>query len=151
MYQLSLFQYLLNHLGDCKNCFKHKIKYAHVEKKFNIVDKTVIVVDDNKKVIEVISELLTHHSFKVLGIGGNGSDAVQLYKIIQPDFVIMDVEMPDYDGFYGLEEILKMYSNAKIIMISTDEKYEQKTLGKAVQFLVKPHQIIDLPKILDSI
>ncbi len=122
-----------------------------MEKKFSTVEKTVIIIDDNEKIIEVISELLTSHSFKVFGIGGNGSDAVQLYKIIRPDFVIMDIEMPDYDGFYGLDEILKVDPDAKIIMISTDEKYEQKTLGKAVQFLVKPHQIIDLPKILDSI
>ena len=115
------------------------------------MEKTVIIVDDNEKIIEAISDLLTSHSFKVLGTGCNGLEAVLLYKSLQPDFVIMDVEMSDYDGFYGLDNILKVDPDAKIIIISSDEEYEQKTLGKSIRFLVKPGQIPGLPKILNSI
>ena len=63
----------------------------------------------------------------------------------------MEVEMPNYDGLYGLEKILKMDPDAKIIMMSSNEKYEKKTLGKAFQFLLKPYQILDLSQILDSV
>lgn len=114
------------------------------------VAKTVIIVDDNKEIIESVSDLLTTHSFKVLGTGTNGLEATNLYESLRPDFVIMDVEMPQYDGFYGISEILKINSDAKIITISADEKHEQKTIGKALCFLAK-HHLMSLPKILNSI
>lgn len=115
------------------------------------MEKTVIIVDDNKKIIEAVSDLLVKYSFKVLGIGTDGLEAVNLYKSLCPDYVIMDIEMPKYDGLYGVDEILKIDSDAKIIVMSTDEKYEQETFGKVQSFLVKPHEIISLPKILNSI
>ncbi|KEQ57003.1 Chemotaxis response regulator protein-glutamate methylesterase 1 [Marine Group I thaumarchaeote SCGC AAA799-E16] len=115
------------------------------------MEKTVIIVDDNRKIIEAVSDLLVKHSFKVLGTGINGQEAVNLYKSLNPDYVVMDIEMPKYDGLYGIDEILKVDFDAKIIVMSTDEKYEQQTIGKAARFLVKPNQIISLPKILNSI
>ena len=115
------------------------------------MEKTVIVVDDNKKIIEVVSDLLIKHSFRILGTGIDGQEAASLYKSLRPDYVVMDIEMPKYDGFYGIDEILKIDSDAKIIVMSTDEKYERKTIGKVKSFLVKPHEIISLPKILNSI
>lgn len=114
------------------------------------VAKTVVIVDDNKKIIEVVSDLLDMHSFQVLGTGTNGLEAANLYKSLKPDFVIMDIEMPQYDGFYGLDEILKLNSDAKIIAMSTDENHEQKTAGKALHFLAKPN-LMSLPQILNSI
>jgi chemotaxis response regulator CheB len=114
------------------------------------VAKTVVIVDDNKKIIEVVSDLLDMHSFQVLGTGTNGLDAVNLYKALKPDFVVIDVEMPQYDGFYGIDEILKINPSAKIITMSVDDQNGQKALEKSLHFIAKP-QIMSLPKILDSL
>jgi DNA-binding response OmpR family regulator len=66
---------------------------------------TAIVIDDDLDLTEVLSELLELHDIRVLGIGYNGKDAVQLYKKYKPDIVFLDLMMPKYDGYYGLAGI----------------------------------------------
>ena len=79
---------------------------------------SVIVIDDSPAVTTVISELLTANSVDVLGVGENGKEAVELYKKYSPDFVVMDYLMPDFNGLYGLQNIRKINSNAKVIMFT---------------------------------
>ena len=55
----------LGHIKNENNSIFYKsldLIRHHIEMKFCIVEKTVIIVDDNKEIIEAISELLTHHS-----------------------------------------------------------------------------------------
>lgn len=48
---------------------------------------TAIVIDDDHDLTEVLSDLLEFHDIRVLGIGYNGKDAVQLYKKYKPDIL----------------------------------------------------------------
>ena len=81
---------------------------------------SVIVVDDDRDTVEVFCEYLAIKDIKVLGRGYDGKTAVELYKKHQPDVILLDVMMPDYDGFYGLENIRKINPEAKIIMVTAD-------------------------------
>lgn len=81
---------------------------------------TAIIIEDDAELCEVEKELLELNDIVVLSIGNNGLEAVQLYKKFKPDIVLMDVRMPKYDGIYGLENIRKEDSKAKIIMITAE-------------------------------
>lgn len=93
-----------------------------------VMNPSVILIDDFNGITEVISEYLGFHSINVLATGRNGKEAVGLYKQYRPDVVLLDLSMPKYDGWYGLENIHKINQNAKIIMLtgSIDEKIHDK-------------------------
>ena len=57
----------------------------------------------------------------VIGRGKNGQDAIKLYNQLRPDAVIMDVMMPEFDGYYGLEGIKKNDPNATVVMVTADK------------------------------
>ena len=61
---------------------------------------------------------------EVLGVAYDGKNEVGLCKKYSPDAVMMDLSMPNFDGLYGLENILKLDSNAKVIMHTVNSKYE---------------------------
>ncbi len=82
------------------------------------MNPSVILIDDCSDLIEVFSEFLALRSIDVLATGSNGKEAVELYQRYSPDAVIMDYSMPNYDGLYGLENILKINPDAKIIMFT---------------------------------
>jgi YesN/AraC family two-component response regulator len=73
----------------------------------------VIVVDDENDVAEVLCEFLKIKEILVIGRGKNGKDAFELYKKYSPNIVLMDLVMPIYDGFYGIEKIRKMIQSQK--------------------------------------
>ncbi len=78
----------------------------------------VIVVDDDVDSTKVFAEYLEIKGINVVGIGHDGKEAVDLFKKLHPDLVILDMLMPEYDGKYALDEIKKVDPNAKIIVVS---------------------------------
>ena len=76
----------------------------------------VIVVDDDVDTVEVFCEYLEIKEITVLGRGYNGKTAVELYEKHKPDVALLDVMMPEYDGFYALENIKKI-NNSYIVII----------------------------------
>lgn len=107
----------------------------------------VLVVDDDIDTLEVFAEFLEIKDVEVVGRGHDGKEAVELYEKHRPDFVLMDVMMPDYDGFYGIEGIRKVDPNAKIIMVTADVSMETKSKLKQLKpaaVVHKPYEIDDL-------
>lgn len=104
----------------------------------------VIVVDDDKDTVEVFCEYLAIKNINVLGRGYSGKDAVELFKEKKPDIVLLDVMMPEYDGFFGLKNIRKLDPNAKIIMVTADLTSDTEKQLKELQasaILYKPYEI----------
>jgi len=111
----------------------------------------VIVVDDENDITEVLCEFLKIKEIEVLGRGKNGKDAFELYKKYHPDIVLMDLVMPNYDGFYGIEKIRKYDLKSKIMIISASltHLYVKKLLKLNVNsILLKPY---DLNNIVEKI
>ena len=82
---------------------------------------SVIVIEDNIDSMGVLCEFLQIKNLDVIGRGKNGQDAIKLYNQLRPDAVIMDVMMPEFDGYYGLEGIKKNDPNAVIVMVTADK------------------------------
>ena len=107
----------------------------------------VIVVDDDKDSVETLSALLEQKGVKVVGMGYNGKDALDLYLQEKPDFVILDMKMPEFDGPYAINKIKQHDPNAKIIAATAYTDYQFKT-GEVLASLKKPYEISELLNII---
>lgn len=104
----------------------------------------VIVVDDDVDTVEVFCEYLEIKDITVVGRGYNGKTAVELYEKYRPDIALLDVMMPEYDGFYGLENIKNINPNAKVIMVTADLTFDTEKKLKdlnASAVIYKPYEI----------
>ena len=115
---------------------------------------TAIVIDDEPDVRDVFSECLPLFDVEVLAKGNDGKEAVELYKKHQPEIVLMDVLMPEYDGVYGLEKIREINPNAKIIIVtaSIDSETEKKLVEcDASAIIWKPFDMKKVQKTIERV
>ena len=101
----------------------------------------VLIVDDLAFIKLIIKDTLEKTGFEVAGEASNGVEAIEQYKRLQPDIVLMDITMPKMDGIQALQEIIKIDPQAKVIMCSAlgQQKFiiQSIKLG-AKDFIVKP-------------
>ena len=103
----------------------------------------VLIVDDAAFMRMMVKDILVKNGFQVLGEAENGAKAIEKYKELSPDLVIMDITMPEVDGIQAVKEIKKINPNAKIVMCSA--MGQQAMVIEAIQagakdFIVKPFQ-----------
>lgn len=87
--------------------------------KIIIVDDDALVSASLKTIIEATSEI------KVIAIGKNGKEAIDLYNKYLPDVLLMDIRMQEMNGIESATYILKNHHDAKILFLTTfsDEEY----------------------------
>lgn len=115
---------------------------------------SIVLIDDDEDILELLTEYLLLEDFDVVGQGTNGLQAVNLYAKHRPDFVLMDIAMPNYDGLYGLEHIKKLNPHATVIILTgnSDKSITAKiTQLNANMILEKPCPVEKLVSILKSI
>ena len=112
---------------------------------------TAIVIDDDIDTAETFAEHLDLNDVKILGIGNNGKEAVELYKEHKPNVVLMDVMMEGFDGFYGIEKIREYDSNAKIVMITADLQAETEKKLKELKTNGVVHKPYEITTVLETI
>ena len=106
-------------------------------------DKKILLVDDAAFMRMMIKDILVKNGFNVCGEAQDGNDAIEKYKELQPDLVIMDITMPNLDGLQALKAIKKDDPSAKIVMCSAmgQESYVVDAIKSgASDFIVKPFQ-----------
>lgn len=68
---------------------------------------TVLVVDDSAFMRKLIADMIeSTGSFKVIGVAGDGVEALRQIRILKPDIVTLDIEMPRLNGLQALEQIM---------------------------------------------
>lgn len=103
--------------------------------------RTVLVVDDEPIIRMDLRQMLEDMDFEVCGEAGDGFDAEELCRSLSPDIVLMDLEMPVFDGLSAAETIINE-DLAGCVVICTgfaDEKFiaDAGRIG-AAGYLVKP-------------
>lgn len=91
----------------------------------------IIIVDDDFLVTTALKTILeASKQVTVLGTGTDGTDAVKLYRMYQPDILLTDIQMKTKSGLEATEEILKDFPDAKILLLTTfsDDEYIVKAL-----------------------
>lgn len=109
----------------------------------------VLIADDHPMIREIVREYLEMfpEEFSVVGVAGNGQQAVQMASELGPDVVLMDVRMPVMDGIEATR-ILRAQSNPGLIITYTSFLYEQlhdlALQAGAVEHLLKPFELDEL-------
>ncbi len=102
----------------------------------------VLIVDDIADTRDNIEKLLFFEKdMQVVGKAATGREAVNLSKQLQPDVVLMDINMPDMDGIAATEAIMSQVPNTQVIMMSVQGETDylrRAMLAGARQFLTKP-------------
>lgn len=101
----------------------------------------ILVVDDAGFMRKMVQTHLSKAGYTDFVEGEDGQRAVELYKEIKPDLVIMDITMPNLNGIEALRQIKGFDADAKIVMCSAMGQeamvMEAIKLG-ALDFIVKP-------------
>ncbi|MCL0062585.1 response regulator [Peptococcaceae bacterium] len=105
--------------------------------------KKILIVDDAAFMRMMIKNIVTKAGYEVVGEAENGAQAVEMYKELKPDLVIMDITMPEMGGIQAVKAIKEIDPNANIIMCSA--MGQQAMVMEAIQagakdFIVKPFQ-----------
>ncbi len=88
----------------------------------------VLLVDDQSLIREGLKALLELESdLEVIGEAENGRDAINLIAKLQPDVVLMDIRMPIMDGVAATKEIRSLFSNVKVLVLTTFDNDEYVT------------------------
>lgn len=78
----------------------------------------IIVADDDRDVVDALSDLLEEKGIDVIGKAYDGEEASEQYFFHKPDVLLLDMSMPNYDGNYAIEKIKLKDPDAKIIVIT---------------------------------
>lgn len=102
----------------------------------------VLVVDDILETRENLRKLLyLEDGIKVLGVAASGEQGIQMTVELQPDIVLVDVNMPGMDGITAAQRIIEQAPTTRVILMFTEDKadYRQRSdLAGAKAYLVKP-------------
>jgi hemolysin D len=85
----------------------------------------ILLVDDQKSIRERLKSLLeTEPDFDIVGMVDNGYDAIEQVKLLLPDVVLMDMEMPDIDGVLATKIISHSSLKTKVLVLSSHDSDE---------------------------
>lgn len=90
-----------------------------------IADDIMILRQGIKAVLEQDSEI------EVVALAENGKQAFEKMKVYQPDVILMDMRMPDYDGAYGTKCVKEYNPNVKVLILTTFD--DEETITKALE------------------
>ena len=90
------------------------------------MNKTIVIADDNAALCSGMRDFInSQDGFEVVGVAQNGNDALRLIDLYKPDFVLLDIVMPELDGFSACREIRRK-SQVPVIMLSArGEEYDR--------------------------
>jgi DNA-binding response OmpR family regulator len=105
----------------------------------SLKNRVVLVVDDEERMARFVRLNLEHDGFNVVE-AYRGLDAIQKMRDSMPDLVLLDVMMPDIDGFEALQMIREI-SSVPVIMLTAKGEEEDKVRGLelgADDYITKP-------------
>lgn len=111
--------------------------------------KKVLVVDDEPDTLELVKLVLESGGFKTL-LASTGEEALNQVAISKPDLVLLDIMMPDMDGWEVFRKLKEKYSKMPIAILTAKAQNIDRLLGlhvlKADDYITKPfgkNELID--------
>ena len=137
-------------------------KEQHMEK--DIVRKeskaetgTILIVDDSSFMRSSLKVIAERGGYEVVGMTGDGEDALAQHKRLRPDLVTLDILMEPMDGLTVLESIKECDPEAKVVMVTAigqEEMQERaKRLGSSgyIRKPFNPQEVLrEIGKVLDA-
>lgn len=131
-----------------KRCGRNRVFIYNKEMGVEDSKKTLMIVDDESAILKLLSDRFSSIGYKVI-TAKDGANAVKLVGEAHPDVVILDITLPDIDGFEVCRKIKEnpaAYST-KVIMLS--RKKNKKSIEKGLRigaddYIAKPFSIAEL-------
>jgi len=116
---------------------------------------TLLIADDNDLFVNALEGLLEgDSSIRVVARAANGEAAAQLAAELGPDIVLMDLSMPNIDGFEATARILKKSpETAVVVLTGSDDPADQERARSAgaVGYVTKDRILVELVETIHSV
>ncbi len=114
--------------------------------------KQILIVDDEPLWVKMVSRLLQGRGYDVRS-ATNGSEALEALRTYEPDLILLDVKMPDMNGFDLLDRIKKVPRLAvkPVVFISAMDDFDARKVARdlgATDYIVKPLDEQDVTSML---
>ena len=117
----------------------------------------VLLVDDSKVFQKILTRVL-NQNYEVVGTASDGLDGYRKFQELKPDFVLLDITMPNCNGKECLEMIIKDNPTAKVIMCSSlgdeltiQQCYKIGALGFIPKDLIKLNEQQQCPEVVEIV
>ena len=113
---------------------------------------SVLIVDDSSTNIRVVSNILAPLNYKI-HIAKSGMQALNLLSKLNPDIILMDIQMPNMNGFECCERVKSILSPMSVPIIFLSGSNDEKDILKAksvggLDYITKP---INADKLIDTL
>lgn len=116
--------------------------------------RRTLVVDDHPLTRAALVGLLEQHSFPVVGEAGDGAEAIERARDLQPDLVLLDLTMPGMGGLEALPKVRAAAPECEVVVLTasgTDENLLAAIRGGAAGYLLKTEPPERIAEFLDGV
>ncbi|MFM1984564.1 MAG: hypothetical protein RL723_999 [Actinomycetota bacterium] len=113
----------------------------------------VLIVDDEPNIRDLLSTSLRFAGFSVHAVA-NGADAVNAAEKGEPDIILLDVMLPDMNGFSVTKKLRSMGINAPVLFLTARDETEDKITGLTVggdDYMTKPFSLDEIVARINAI
>ena len=113
----------------------------------------VLIVDDEPNIRDLLSTSLRFAGFSVHAVG-NGADAVNAAEKGAPDIILLDVMLPDMNGFSVTKKLRSMGINAPVLFLTARDETADKVTGLTVggdDYMTKPFSLDEIVARINAI
>ncbi|KAF6632833.1 MULTISPECIES: response regulator transcription factor [Paenibacillus] len=107
---------------------------------------TILIIDDDEKIVSMLRRGLAFEGYEVL-TAANGAEGLNKMLTAEPDVVVLDVMMPQVDGFEVCRRMREGGSTVPVLMLTAKDEVENRVKGLdlgADDYLVKPFALEEL-------
>jgi DNA-binding NarL/FixJ family response regulator len=103
----------------------------------------VLIVDDHGGFRAFARALLQSEGFEVVGEAKDGASALQAVEQLAPDLVVLDVQLPDLDGFEVAERLAAQEDPPAVVLVSTRDAaaYRRRLAGTTAQGFISKGEL----------
>jgi signal transduction histidine kinase/CheY-like chemotaxis protein/phage tail protein X len=129
-----------------------KIAVADDRDRLQPEDKILLIIEDDRKFFTILMKLARERGFKCL-VAGDGKSGLQLAEAYHPHAIVLDVGLPEMDGWTVMEKLKDNPDTRHIpvhFMSASDQSQDAKQMG-AIGYLLKPISMAELAEAFNSI
>ena len=114
----------------------------------NVTNKKILIVDDDPYILMSLDFLMKKNKFEVF-VARNGTEALEQIKTNQPDLILLDIMMPDVDGYEICTKVKSDIKTKDIIIVFMSAKTRDTDIQKGLDlgaslYITKPFSTRDL-------
>ncbi|QWG36857.1 response regulator transcription factor [Bacillus mycoides] len=106
----------------------------------DVYTKKILIVDDEKEILNLLEAVLKKEGFQHIYTYTTGEEGIRMCKQVQPDLIILDIMLPDLDGYSVCQQI-RQFTFVPIFFLSAKNEDLDKILGLSIggdDYITKP-------------